>query len=48
MLFSGTSPCVIPDLIGNLWSALLLKRNGHAMDSRLRENDNVIADGMGV
>jgi hypothetical protein len=38
-----TPNCVIPDLIGNPWSAPSSMRNGQAMDSRLRGNDNVFA-----
>ena len=39
--FTQTPNFVIPDLIGNPWSALSFTRNGQAMDSRLRGNDKI-------
>jgi hypothetical protein len=36
----ATPNCVIPDLIGNPWPAFACSRDGQAMDSRFRGNDN--------
>ncbi len=47
-LYLAIPNCVIPDLIGNLWSALSSMRNGHAMDSRLRGNDRGFVEGLGA
>lgn len=37
---------VIPDLIGNPWTALSSLRNGQAMDSRICGNDKILIGGV--
>ena len=39
---------VIPDLIGNPWTALSSLRNGQAMDSRVRGNDKIWIGGVAI
>jgi hypothetical protein len=39
---------VIPDLIGNPWTALSSLRNGQAMVSRIRGNDKIWIGGVSI
>lgn len=39
---------VIPDLIGNPWTALSSLRNRQAMDSRIRGNDKIWIVGVAI
>jgi hypothetical protein len=39
---------VIPDLIGNPWTALSSLRNVQAMDSRIRGNDKIWTGGVTI